>query len=402
MNKTAKRSIVVAALVGLLALLAAGSSQAGISAGVQATPVGNFNTPVYVTSAPGRSQLLFVVQQGGKVKVLKNGENEGTFLDLSKNVSTGYTEQGLLSIAFPPEYRETGRFYVYFNNRSCSTSTTGCNIEIDQYRVQKRNPLRARPGTRRKVLEIQHKDAPNHNGGTAVFGPDGKLWIGTGDGGAGDDVFDNASRTNKLLGKLLRIDPRRDGKKAYRIPADNPYAGSVPGRGEIWASGLRNPFRFSFDQNTGDLAIGDVGQNVIEEADYVSPADAKGNSFGWSAREGDIAGPNPDRVGPGSLIEPVATYDHTGGRCAITGGVVANDPRLQGSLAPSQGRYLYADFCSGPIESIRTNDGDPPQFDAPESFDLQISNPSSFGTDQQQRIYVTSLNGTVYRLDPAN
>lgn len=385
------------ALAGLLALTPA--AQAGAAPSVAATPVASFDAPVFVTSAPGRNQLLFVVEQGGKVKVLRNGRKAGTFLDMRKRTSPG-GEQGLLSIAFPPDYREKGRFYVYFTNNHCASSG-GCNIEIDQYKVRRGDPARARTGTRRKVIEIPHDGAPNHNGGTAMFGPDGRLWIGTGDGGAGDDYFDNASKTSELLGKLLRIDPRRDGKRRYRIPRGNPYAGSTPGKGEIFASGLRNPYRFSFDPNTGALVIADVGQNEIEEIDYATKGEARGANFGWPAREGNIAGPHPERVGPGTQIEPIASYDHLGDRCAITGGIVARDPRLSGSLAPSQGRYLYADFCAGPLQSLRTNDGQPPLFGGAMSFDFGIGLPSSFGEDQQQRIYVTSLQGTLYRLDPA-
>ena len=185
--------------------------------------------------------------------MLKNGKKAGTFLDLTDRVGMLYDEQGLLSIAFPPNYAKSKRFYVYYNNRNCVQAEIACNIELDEFMVRGSDPTRARPGTRRKVMEITHHEAPNHNGGTAIFGPDGKLWMGTGDGGAGDDFLDNASRKSSLLGKLLRINPRRDGRDPYTIPKSNPFRGSVPGRGEIWSAGLRNPFRFSFDPNSGAL-----------------------------------------------------------------------------------------------------------------------------------------------------
>jgi glucose/arabinose dehydrogenase len=395
-----RRTWTCLALIAAAAALAPAAVQAQQVGDIQATHVSSFDEPVFVTSAPGEPKLLFVVEQAGKVKVLKNGKKAGTFLNLTSRVGTLYQEQGLLSIAFPPNYAKSKRFYVYYDNKDCVQAVIACNIEVDEFMVKGSDPTRARPGSRRKVIEITHHEAPNHNGGTAMFGPDGKLWLATGDGGAGNDAFDNASRTSKLLGKLLRINPRKNGHKPYSIPKSNPFRGDVPGRGEIWSAGLRNPFRFSFDGNTGDLVIGDVGQDSTEEVDYVSPAGARGNSFGWPAREGDIAGPHPERTGPGDLIEPIAAYTHTGGRCAITGGVVARDPRLQGVFDPDQGRYLYADYCAGPIETLRTNDGNPPLFGNSLSFDTGISNPASFGVDSRKRIYVTSHSGTLYRLDP--
>ena len=193
-----------------------------------------------------------------------------------------------MSIAFPPNYAESGLFYAYFTNKDCNGETGGCNIEVAEFKRRNQSSLDARETSWRTVIEVPHQDAGNHNGGTAAFGPDGKLWIATGDGGSGGDEFDNARKLNKLLGKLLRINPQGAAKPArlgYRIPKDNPFV-DAKGRDEIWSIGLRNPFRFSFDGD--NIAIGDVGQGSREEVDIVPIATAKGADFQWPAKEGLI------------------------------------------------------------------------------------------------------------------
>jgi glucose/arabinose dehydrogenase len=239
------------------------------------------------------------------------------------------------------------------------------------------------------VLVIPHPNHENHNGGQIEFGPDGNLYIGTGDGGGSSG--DNARRLDSLLGKLLRIGPRGDGPRDYTVPADNPYVG-LPGRDEIYSYGLRNPWRFSFDSATGNVAIGDVGDQSWEEVDYETLSGARGANFGWPQWEGntlhDIARPGPDPP-----QAPIHTYSSSGlsGNCAVTGGYVVHDP----SLPTLAGRYLYADWCRGDIMSFvpHLNGASDNRAEG-----LHVSFPSSFGEGARGHIYVASLNGRVYRL----
>ena len=252
------------------------AAHAGTIPTVTATPFGGtFETPVHVTGAPGFPDLVYVTQQGGQVRVVEDGvQLDKPLIDLSDLVSFG-GEKGLLSTAFPPDFAETGRFYVYYNNKKCNDATGGCDIEIAEFKLREDNPRRARLNSHRTVITIKHRDAGNHNGGTAAFGPDGKLWIATGDGGGGDDGFDNARKMNELLGKLLRINPKKPehGKLGYRVPGKNPFV-DEKGKDEIWSIGLRNPFRFSFDGD--NIAIGDVGQGAREEVNIVPIDDRQG------------------------------------------------------------------------------------------------------------------------------
>jgi glucose/arabinose dehydrogenase len=362
--------------------------QRATSGGVALKKVGSFEAPVYVTGAPGFPQLLFVVEQPGRIVVLRNGHRlPKPFLDLRDEVSYG-GERGLLSVAFPPDYARSKRFYVYY------TDPAG-KIRIDEFR--RGSATQARVGSRRKVIVIPHPVNANHNGGQLQF-LGNLLYLGTGDGGSGGDPPNNAQNKDVLLGKLLRIDPRPAGGKPYGVPADNPFVGK-PGRDEIYSYGLRNPFRFSFDQTTKQprLTIGDVGQNEIEELDYLPVATASGVNFGWDAFEGfsKYTDENSGTPDPGGTVKPILAYSHArgGGSCSIIGGYVVRDPRLKGL----RGRYVYADLCEGQLRALvphlkRASDD--------HKVGLRVESPSSFGEDDQHRLYVASVEGPVFRLVP--
>lgn len=366
----------------------ASQTKAGASAkrGVGLKKVGAFDAPVYVTGAPGFPKLLFVVEQPGRIAVLKNGRRAGDFLDIEDLVNYG-GERGLLSVAFPPDYAASKRFYVYY------TDSDGA-IRIDEF--QRRSALRANIGSRREVIRIPHPVNSNHNGGQLQF-LGSLLYFGTGDGGSSGDPPNNAQNKDVLLGKLLRIDPRASGGKPYTVPASNPFVGK-PGRDEIYSFGLRNPFRFSFDRTHGKprIAIGDVGQNRFEELDYTTVARAGGANFGWDAFEGfsKYTDENSGTPDPGGTVKPIFAYPHSrDGSCSIIGGYVARDRRL-----PSlRGRYVYADLCEGQLRSLVPHleraSGD-------RKLGLRVQSPSSFGEDQRHRLYVASLEGPVYRLVP--
>lgn len=369
----------------------AGESEAEESAkrarrGVALKRVGSFDEPVYVTGAPGFPKLLFVVEQEGRVRVLRGGRRvRGAFLDIRGLVSYG-GERGLLSIAFPPDYRRTRRFYVYY------TDNQG-DIRVDEFK--RRSATRAARGSRRTVIDIPHRENSNHNGGQLAF-LGNLLYFGTGDGGSGGDPPNNAQNRGSLLGKLLRIDPRPRRGRAYTTPANNPLVGR-PGRPEIYSLGLRNPFRFSFDtRRKPRIAIADVGQDQFEELNYLTVPAARGANFGWDAFEGfsRYRGANSGTPDPGGTEKPVFVYPHSrGGSCTIIGGYVVRDRRLPGL----RGRYVYADLCEGRLRSLvpglRRARGD-------RKLGLRVSTPSSFGEDQHRRVYVTSLEGPVYRLVP--
>jgi glucose/arabinose dehydrogenase len=351
--------------------------------------IGEFDSPVYVTGAPGFPKLLFVVEQPGRVEVVSGGHKRGTFLDLSATVGYG-GERGLLSVAFPPDYGQSKRFYVYYTDHAG-------NIRVDEF--ERRSATRADPGSRRQVIEIPHPINSNHNGGQLQF-LGNLLYFGSGDGGSGGDPPNNAQNKDVLLGKLLRIDPRPSGDKPYTVPDTNPFVGR-PGRDEIYSYGLRNPFRFSFDTagagaGAGQprIAIGDVGQNLVEELDYATVAAAAGANFGWDAFEGfaPYREENSGTADPGGTVKPIFAYPHSrGGSCSIIGGYVVQDPGLR-SL---RGRYVYADLCEGQLRSLvphlKRASGD-------RRLGLAVESPTSFGEDDAHRLYVTSLGGAVYRL----
>jgi hypothetical protein len=373
---------------------AGGAPAAEIGDGIRGASlkrIGSFDRAVHVTRAPGKKnrKLMFVTEQGGLVRVLRGNKTlRRPFLDVRGKISEGF-EQGLLSIAFDPDYVKNRRFYAYL------TDGQG-DIRINQYRRRRSSKTRA-SSKARKVIEIPHRDASNHNGGTVAFGPDGMMYLGTGDGGASCDVDESAQDPRSLLGKLLRIDPKRN--RGYRIPATNPFVGSGP-RDEIYATGLRNPYRFSFDRPTNAIVIGDVGQNDWEEVDYETLQGARGANFGWDAYEGTRltgSGCSTTAPPPPNHSPPIHEYGHRGGGhtgCSITGGVVVRDEKLESLY----GRYLYADYCAGELRSLVP---DLSGAKNERALGLRVSTPTSFAHGRAKRIYITSQSEGLYRLKPA-
>lgn len=321
--------------------------------------VGDFDQPLYLT-APRDDPRLFVVEKTGRVKVLPANE---VFLDLSKEVSTG-SEQGLFSIAFAPDYAASGLAYVDYTDLKGDT-------RVVEFKVDVGNANRLERASRREILFVKQPFA-NHNGGLVLFDPSGMLIVGLGDGGSGNDPGNRAQNTKELLGKLLRIDLRRPG--------------SV--QPEVLAYGLRNPWRFSYDAE-GALWVADVGQNAQEEVNRVPPPLLPGANFGWRKYEGNKA-LTDDKIDESKLIRPVFTYPTSSG-CAVTGGYV-----YRGRVASLRGRYLFADFCRGVVESLAIDGTDHkvhPQ--------LKTENLASFGEDSKGDLYITSLNGGVFRITAA-
>ena len=359
------------------------AATAAAASGVKLVSVGKFKMPLYVTAPPKDLRRVMVVQQGGRISVVRDGKTLSTpFLDISSRVTAG-GEQGLLGLAFSPDYAKSGLFYVYFTRRDGKQEVA---------ELRRATSDRANAGSIRSVLVMDDPEA-NHNGGQLNFGPDGLLYIGTGDGGGGGDqhgTIGNAQNLGSLLGKILRIDPRRSGSKAYSVPASNPFVGRAGARREIYSYGLRNPWRFSFDRVAGDLIIGDVGQSAVEEIDFTTIAQARGGNFGWRVREGDRPFSNETVDG---AIEPVIVRTHDEGWCSVTGGYVVRDPAL-----PSlRGKYLYGDFCEGKIYGARLSSSGA-SGNARVAGLPQIAALSSFGEDARGRIYVVSLGGAVSRI----
>jgi glucose/arabinose dehydrogenase len=364
----------------------ASTASAATAGGVKLVKVGKFDAPLYVTAPPGEKRRIFVVQQGGTIRVVRNGKKLGKpFLDLRSRIGATEGEQGLLSMAFAPDYAKTRRFYVNY------TDPAG-KQRIVEYRRSKSSADRADPSSARLVLRYDGIET-NHNGGLLVFGPDGLLYAGTGDGGGANDQHGtrgNAQDLSKLEGKLLRIDPRRSGGRPYSVPPSNPFVGRAGARPEIYSYGLRNPWRFSFDRATGDLAIGDVGQDQIEEIDFASKGQARGVNYGWRPFEGRRRN-FPNESAPGA-VPPVLELTHADGNCSVTGGYVVRDRKLP-TLA---GQYVYGDFCKGELRAVKLSDG---SASGDRSLGLKkIDQLSSFGEDALGRVYVVSLGGPVYRL----
>jgi glucose/arabinose dehydrogenase len=374
------------ALTLSLAAFLLGLGAAGAAGAATLQPIGNFEQPIYVTSDPGNPEALFVVERGGRIVKLQGGATT-TFADISPVVSTG-TEGGLLSIALSPDFDSSGRLYVYYTG----TEQTPAEIHIAE--------LRASGGTAplsslRDLLTIPHPGQINHYGGQLQLGPEGNLFISTGDGGGANDPAGNAQNLNSLLGKVLRIDSDPGALRPYTVPVGNPFAARPAPYDTIWSYGLRNPFRFSFDQLSGDLWIGDVGQSAREEVDYaVAPGLGGGANYGWNCREGTVAGSNPGAAcgAPASpFVDPVFDYPHPSGGCAaIIGGYVVRDA----SLGDLYGRYLYGDHCGGQLRSFSPAN----TYGTDRSEGIGFAELDSFGQDSCGRIYAVSGNGTVSRL----
>jgi glucose/arabinose dehydrogenase len=321
---------------------------------------------------------LYVVQKTGTIVAIRNGRVDPTpVLDVSNEISEG-GEQGLLGAAFSPD----GAF-LYVNY----TDLRG-NTNVVEYRMAGGV---ADPATARRVLFVQQPFS-NHNGGNLAFGPDGYLYIGLGDGGSGGDPMGNGQSLRTLLGKMLRIDPRPFGGKAYGIPPDNPFATRAGARPEIWAYGLRNPWRYSFDPLSGDLWIGDVGQNAWEEVDRQPGGSPGGQNYGWNRLEGThpYAGSPPSNA-----VMPVDEYSHDTGGCVVTGGYV-----YRGSRIPAlDGAYVFGDFCTGVVTAIVLRGG---RVAARRDLGPVVQSLASFGEDGSGELYALSLSGQVFKLVPAS
>ena len=350
---------------------------APLSADVRlATVLSGLSSPVFIGHASDGTDRLFIVEQGGTIKVVRPGSSTATtFLDIRTKVVAG-GEQGLLGLAFHPKYSANGRFFVYYTRRGDGA------VVIAEYRASANSDIAGTTET--TLLTIPHPINTNHNGGMLAFGPDSFLYIGVGDGGAGNDPPNNAQNPNVLLGKILRINvdqPDPVSRTLYSSPPDNPFANGT-GRAEIFAFGLRNPWRFSFDRLTGQQWVGDVGQNVREEVD--TPL-VKGGNYGWRPYEGFLCTNIDPLRCASSYIAPLFDYSHVNGRCSVTGGYV-----YRGQLGVlTSGTYIYGDYCTGEI--FAWNDAQNLLFDT----SMLIS---SFGEDEQGELYVVDLNGSISRI----
>jgi glucose/arabinose dehydrogenase len=350
------------------------------------SPIDGLDLPVHVTNAGDGSGRIFVVEQAGRVRIIRNGRLVDTpFLDIVNRVAC-CRERGLLSIAFPPSYASSGRFYVNYTNKAGNTV-------VARFRVTGQPDI-ADPSSEEIVLTVNQPYA-NHNGGQLAFGPDdGYLYIGMGDGGSAGDPQNRAQDPSSLLGKMLRIDVEGGNPATYTIPQTNPFRGIAGYRGEIWALGLRNPWRFSFDPDSGDLYIGDVGQDRYEEINYQPASSTGGENYGWRVMEGNHCY-NPADCDPSGLTLPVAEYPHPPGECAsVTGGMVYRGAKY----AALKGIYLFGDYCSGRIWGLM-GDGSTWQkqlvYDAP--FGI-----SSFGNDELGNVwlaaYAPAPAGVIYQV----
>jgi glucose/arabinose dehydrogenase len=343
------------------------------------------SAPVYLTFASQTSPWdarLFVVEKVGRILMFEAQAIEPRlFLDISGRVGSSGSEQGLLSVAFPPDFDSSEAFYVNYTNRNGDTV-------VARFQLADSDPPQGDPDSEQRLLEIT-QPAGNHNGGQLAFGPDGYLYIGMGDGGRAGDPWGNAQNPEALLGKLLRIDV--SGLESYRIPSDNPFVDWSDVRSEIWALGLRNPWRFSFDRTTGHLYIGDVGQNLYEEISFQAGTSSGGENYGWDVMEGSHCFEPSEGCDTTGLIPPVAEYDHSFG-CSVTGGYV-----YRGDHYPElRGTYFYGDFCSGNLWGLRRGSDGAWQNELLLQSGLSIS---SFGEDAAGELYVLDYrDGTVYRL----
>ncbi|HEX2990547.1 MAG TPA: PQQ-dependent sugar dehydrogenase [Anaerolineales bacterium] len=321
---------------------------------------------------PNGSGRLFIIEKTGRIRIIENGQLlSEPFLDITDRVGSRGNEQGLLGLAFHPQYEENGWFYVNYTDTNGDTVLARFQVLSDANRSD--------PGSELRLLGVD-QPYPNHNGGALAFGPDGYLYAGLGDGGAAGDPQGNAQSLDTLLGKILRLDV--DSGEPYAIPGDNPFGN------EIWAYGLRNPWRLSFDTATGDLYIGDVGQGEWEEIDFLAAGSAGGANFGWDHREGahDYEG-----GGPAGMIDPVAEYSHPEGGCSVSGGYV-----YRGAMPEWNGIYLYGDYCTGIIWGLfRSVAG----WQEQQLFDVDVTI-TSFGQDENGEVYLVSDSGSIHRLVP--
>lgn len=389
-----RRRFRFATALSLIGTLAASSCSSQFESGTSSPPDGTeavglqlvasgLAFPLYLT-APAGDPRLFIVEKGGTIRIVKDGALLPTpFLDISAQVSTG-NEQGLLGLAFDPQYAANGRFLVHYTDAEGDTQVSGFRVSAD--------PDVADPASAVSILQADQPFS-NHNGGQLLFGPDGHLYVMLGDGGSAGDPGGRGQSLADLLGSILRIDPLEDG--GYSVPADNPFVGTAGARPEVWSYGLRNPWRVAFDPASGDLYVADVGQGAWEEVSVSTSADGAGRgvNFGWNIMEGTecFGGSSCDQAG---LEPPVLSYDHGSG-CSITGGYV-----YRGEAIPAlQGRYFYSDFCSGWVRSFRNENGS-----AVDESQWPTLAPGggvpSFGLDAAGELYVMSTAGVVFKVVP--
>jgi glucose/arabinose dehydrogenase len=347
-----------------------------------------FKQPVFLTHAGDGSGGRFVVEQAGRIIHLSPDGARSTFLDLTRQIKSG-GERGLLGLAFHPSYAENGRFFVYYTDRQGDIAIAELNAFPGD------NRERADPSSLTVLLSIPNP-AINHNGGMLAFGPDGYLYIGTGDGGGAGDPFQSAQNSFSLLGKMLRIDV--DGQASglhYRIPSDNPFTGRTTYRPEIWAKGLRNPWRFSFDSENGNLFIADVGQDHWEEVNFQPAGDKGGTDYGWSHMEGRHCFPPNSKKRCARGERPVAEYSHDDG-CSVVGGYV-----YRGSDIPKlDGVYLFSDYCSGTLWGLTPRKGRSGEFHTKRYLDTNLS-VSGFGSDESGSLYLLDhRRGSIHRIVP--
>jgi len=345
-----------------------------------------FEQPLFLTYAPDQSNRIFVVEKKGRILVLKNNHATKTskvFLDIRAKVSTDSNEEGLLGLAFDPDYATNGFIFIYYSGAKPR------RVIVERYKVSTANPDAIDPSSGKILLEF-NEPYGNHNGGMIAFGPDKMLYLGVGDGGAAGDPHNNGQNINTLLGKILRIDPRSEssGKSPYRIPSDNPFVkAGGNSRGEIWAYGMRNPWRFSFDRETGSLWAGDVGQHAWEEVDII----VKGGNYGWNILEGSHTYKIGQKTLPDVFKPPVIEYDRDTGKC-VTGGYVYRGKTLPGL----QGKYIYGDFVMGTIWALDYDH----KTKTVRSNKIIANAPmlASFGEDEAGEVYAVSLTGEIWIL----
>ncbi|HEY7200816.1 MAG TPA: PQQ-dependent sugar dehydrogenase [Candidatus Dormibacteraeota bacterium] len=385
MTSRLPRRMAAAAVAGLLLGACGGSGGGGggaagrpptttlTSGGVRLQEVARLSSPVAMATRAGDSSL-YVVEQAGHVRRIRNGQLDAQpFLDVTRLLRSG-GEQGMLGIAFPADGR-----HMYLDY----TDTNG-DTRIAEYAMTDAGGVDA--GSRRELLFIK-QPYPNHNGGQLAFGRDGDLYIGMGDGGSAGDPQGNGQSLQSLLGKILRIAPAAAGGRPYGIPADNPFAGRSDARPEIWAYGLRNPWRFSFDPPTGDLWIADVGQGAWEEVDHQPGGSKGGKNYGWNRLEGT----HPYKGdAPPNAVPPIIEYSHDDGSCTVIGGYV-----YHGDAVPAlRGAYLYGDYCAGWIAAVTLRGS---VANTPTRLGLKVPNLASFGVDQAGDLYAMSTDGPLYR-----
>ena len=382
----------------LSAVFSVTAASSAAAAGLE--PIGSFKRPIFVTSDPGDPDRLLIVEREGRV-IEAGPAGMRLFADISSFVACCDGERGLLSIAPAPDFAGSGRFYAAYTGNLTAGGQEG-DIHVDSFRPDASGGGQA---IREPIISIGHAQEGNHNGGQLQLGPDGHLYISTGDGGGGGDPFESGQDTETLLGKILRIEPLPGQEPAYSAPAGNPFLAG-PGRDEIWAFGLRNPWRFSFDRVSGDMVIADVGQGAREEIDHAPSlgggvVSGAGPNYGWNCREGTIAFPEPAAAcaSASGFTDPVFEYPHddpedgSAHGCSIIGGYVVRDA----SLGDLYGRYLYTDFCTGELRSLQlpaaggVATGD-------RSEGIVVTQPMSFGEDSCGRVYLTTASGAVHRL----